>query len=424
MLPPTCLRASPLLGRASALRSIVKICNFDLIYTNVSSYFSMSTPSHVDITNVLVAASSKEKVSGFTHDFYNYPARFSPLLAREIIKSFTKPGDLILDPFMGGGTSLVEAKLLSRNAIGFDISSLAYFLARVKLNPLPKKKFVLFRSIIVELVSKLNCHKKVKRPHEWITKGYQRNLSTKTTWPIRKLSEQFLSHLDSYNIKNSEKDYLRCVLLKTAQWAIDSKKVIPSSRSFKSKLIENFEKMLLGTSEFWDAGPDTTVIAINKPANEIHLHPELFISPPRLVVTSPPYPGIHVVYHRWQVFGKKETPAPFWIANSQDGHGLTHYTMGDRKQKHLRNYFDSIRDSFSSISKVCDKKTLVVQVLAFSNIKWQLPKYLETMEQAGFVEVTPNKDRIWREVPNRKWYAQQKGKTSSSQEVILFHKLA
>lgn len=35
---------------------------------------------------------------------------------------------------------------------------------------------------------------------------------------------------------------------------------------------------------------------------------------PGLILTSPPYPGVHVLYHRWQVQGRKETPAPFWIA--------------------------------------------------------------------------------------------------------------
>lgn len=384
----------------------------------------MRTKSPKGITSILDAASSKQKVSGYTHDFYNYPARFSPLLAKEIIKTFTNPGDLILDPFMGGGTSLVEAKILNRNAIGFDISSLAFFLASVKLNPIRLNRFDFFRESIVELVSELNCHKNVNRPEDWINRGYQRNLSTKTTWPIRKLSEQFLSLLEAKNFKKNERDFLRCLLLKTAQWAIDSKKVIPTSKLFKEKLLENFDKMLGGTLSFWDAGANSSVFVFNKPANEIHLHSELFYTPPKLVLTSPPYPGIHVVYHRWQVFGKKETPAPFWIANSQDGHGLTHYTMGDRKQKGLTSYFNNIRDSYKSIAKVCDDNTIVVQVLAFSNIKWQLPKYLQTMEEAGFAEILHDKQRIWRSVPNRKWYAQQKGSTSSSKEVILFHKLA
>src|SRR5262249_9355241 len=71
-------------------------------------------------------------VSGLTHDFYRYPARFSPLFAQAAVEAFTAPGDTVLDPFSGGGTSLVEALALGRNAVGLDISPLAVFLGRVK----------------------------------------------------------------------------------------------------------------------------------------------------------------------------------------------------------------------------------------------------------------------------------------------------
>ena len=45
---------------------------------------------------------------------------------------FTRPGEIVLDPFMGGGTTLVEACSLGRQAVGTDISSLATFTAKVK----------------------------------------------------------------------------------------------------------------------------------------------------------------------------------------------------------------------------------------------------------------------------------------------------
>ena len=69
------------------------------------------------------AALDKQPVSGLTHRFYRYPARFSPIFARACIEAFSKPGDLVLDPYMGGGTTVVEAMALGRQAVGSDINS-------------------------------------------------------------------------------------------------------------------------------------------------------------------------------------------------------------------------------------------------------------------------------------------------------------
>src|SRR6266436_2261599 len=71
-------------------------------------------------------------VEGLTHNFYRYPARFSPIFARTAIELFTNPGDTVLDPFSGSATSLVESLALGRHAVGADISELAVFLAKAK----------------------------------------------------------------------------------------------------------------------------------------------------------------------------------------------------------------------------------------------------------------------------------------------------
>jgi len=54
------------------------------------------------------ALSYSGRVTGKTHNFYNYPARFSPEFARTFIAELSRPNDWVLDPFMGGATSIVE----------------------------------------------------------------------------------------------------------------------------------------------------------------------------------------------------------------------------------------------------------------------------------------------------------------------------
>lgn len=50
-----------------------------------------------------------------------HPATFPIALAKRVISLFTHEGELVLDPFVGNGTTLVAAQDLNRNAVGFDL---------------------------------------------------------------------------------------------------------------------------------------------------------------------------------------------------------------------------------------------------------------------------------------------------------------
>ena len=68
-----------------------------------------------------------------THDS-KYRGNFSPFVAKNIILRYSKENDLILDQFVGGGTTLIECKLNNRNAIGIDINPNAVEITKDKLN--------------------------------------------------------------------------------------------------------------------------------------------------------------------------------------------------------------------------------------------------------------------------------------------------
>ncbi|HPX68899.1 MAG TPA: DNA methyltransferase [Bacillota bacterium] len=68
-----------------------------------------------------------------THDA-KYRGNWSPYIPRNIILRYSQEGDLILDQFAGGGTTLVEAKLLNRNIIGMDINDVAIERCHEKCN--------------------------------------------------------------------------------------------------------------------------------------------------------------------------------------------------------------------------------------------------------------------------------------------------
>ncbi len=73
-----------------------------------------------------------------------YRGNFAPQIARNIIEMYTEKGDSILDPMVGAGTTLIEAKLLARNALGLDINPQTVELAKESLqfkhNPPSRQK--------------------------------------------------------------------------------------------------------------------------------------------------------------------------------------------------------------------------------------------------------------------------------------------
>lgn len=71
-----------------------------------------------------------------THGYHRYPAKFIPQIVSRLILEFTSKGELILDPFGGCGTTLVEAKTLGRKSIGFDVNPVAKLITETKITPL------------------------------------------------------------------------------------------------------------------------------------------------------------------------------------------------------------------------------------------------------------------------------------------------
>jgi hypothetical protein len=366
-------------------------------------------------------------VSGYTHDLYRYPARFSPLFARSAIELFTDPGDCVLDPFAGSFTTIVECLAAGRHAVGTDISPLAVFLGGVKTMICNDRERNAVLDWAINVAPDLSPRLPVRRHWEWKEAGYQQNLP----WRFRKVAEQAINATDC--LPDRLRPVARCIVLKTVQWAVDCKKYLPTAEDFRARLIDDAASVIQGLAalgkqvESLDREPPTIEL-LRGPADKITTLPSQLLknSPARLVITSPPYPGVHVLYHRWQVLGRKETPAPFWIADCYDGQGSSYYTFGDRRnERHEELYFAKLLAAFAEIRKVIRDDAVVVQLVGFGNPETQLPLYICTMKKAGFVEYEKEghrRSQYWRSVPNRKWYTWLKDEMKRTSEILLIHR--
>lgn len=381
---------------------------------------------------VLQSVHSKKPVWGLTHTFYRYPARFSPEFARSIINAFSKPGDTILDPFMGGGTTVVEGLAMGRKVVGIDLNPLAVFIARVKSTPLSESEIGFIIRFMKQFHIHLPCFQVIGS--EIKSKFLFKNVP----WWIRNRILAVIEKIE--NIRNPRvRAFLRCGLLKTSQWALDCKEVIPSSQQFLQAFLSNVNEMCNQMEEY-QAALDYAGISTSQQVSKCRRillrsaatadqdqRIPLDWLPIKLVVTSPPYPGVHVLYHRWQVQGRRETPAPFAIINSLDGQFPSYYTLADRRR--VEPYFRRLTAAYRSIANLLSPCSLVVQLVSFNNPKRDINRFLDAMEDAGFEEC-PLKDfglgpaeRVWRLVPNRKWYVGYRSDFHAGKELLLLHRI-
>jgi hypothetical protein len=384
----------------------------------------------------LTAVTSKSKVAACPHNLYKYPARFSPEFAREAIRTFSQPGDLILDVFQGSGTTLTEAIALGRYAVGYDISQLACFLARTKTTTLS----VHDERALVQWGQALDGAIEANPNAVWeaadTDEGYYRK---NLPGDALRFFAGVIGQLPKLK-KRRQRQFARLVLLAVGQWALDCKTRVPSREAMQE---EYGRRLVMSVREFraytWNVAKE-----LGLRHGSLHTRRKVVRAsaercgangrPPHrkaaLIVTSPPYPGVHMLYHRWQILGRRETPAPFVLADCRDGDGISFYSLGNRHEKGLVTYYERLTKVFTAARRSLKKDGLVIQLVAFNQPSWQLPAFLRAMEAAGYTQVMPALPQdagadgnLWRGVPGRRWYveATKKG-NATAREVVLFHR--
>jgi len=153
-------------------------------------------PVEVPSGQLLVILSNN--VAYLTHTIHKYPAKFIPQIPRWAIgKYLHKQSSLVLDPFCGSGTTLVEALVSHQNSVGIDIDPLSALISKVKTTPIQQEKL---HSVVNEIKQSIKSRKtgqfipKIKTLNHWFNEGNIRELSI-----IRDCIEKYREDKDIYD---------------------------------------------------------------------------------------------------------------------------------------------------------------------------------------------------------------------------------
>ena len=384
--------------------------------------------------NIIKSVKDQSRVKGITHRFYTYPAGFSPKFVSSAIENLTKKGDVILDPFMGGGTSIVEGMRLGRKTIGIDLNYISFFVTRVKTTILsPKQKAFIEDWILTldeKLKGKITSDKFNKSALSLINyKGIGKGQIYRLKQIISGCSF-FLKRLKKVKNKKTN-DFLKLLILRSMQSTLHNRRPISEFEVFKQKIKSNCFDMLDGMNELETnvkLNSSKEIVSssniYNRSAAKCLINKNLKRKKTKLIITSPPYPGINIYYGTWQIHGRRNTSLPYLILGMDRPLNRSILNFQHPKTKDLKIYFKTMEKIFSSLYKASNKKTLLMQLVAFNKLDGILDEYLTTMKKCGFKEIQLNgKKRIWRDVPSRSWQSTYAKKDlPSSKEVLLLHK--
>ena len=379
---------------------------------------------------LITAANDKSKVRGYTHRFYTYPGGFSPIFVESAIKTFTKKKDLVLDPFMGGGTSLIESIRLNRRVVGIDLNPIAYFVTKVKITKLSKAQ--IDKIELWAFLMSQNLNYKLKNDQftkEALSLINYKGLGRKEIFNLKTIIKGTSFYLEKLKeIRDKKvKDFLKLLILRCLHSTLHDKRPIAYFHIFKRKIRSNSLDMLEGMSTLdkYLINSRNKFSIYSKSSTKINKTKELKSKKVKLIITSPPYPGINISYSRWQIHGRRNTTLPYLVLGIPVPENKSIFNFQSPRNKTYNLYFDKLKTIFKSIKKICSKNTIILQLVAFNHENGLFEKYLKTLEDCGFKEMKlKKKGRVWREVPNRSWQAKfVKGNIPASNEVLLLHKI-
>lgn len=305
---------------------------------------------------------AEDNTRAYTHSIHPYPAMMIPQVAGRLIDMYAKPKAVILDPFSGSGSVLLEAFIRGYDSYGIDINPLSLLISRIKTTPLNYKGLQIE---LEKILKKTSLAKNTKRP----------NFFNIDYW----FKPEVVSHLtalqtaiDSINDKKI-KDFFKVVFSFTVRAAsntrngefklyrIDDDKL----RNFNPNALKIFKKRaeenIAAMADLWEkySRSKTKVNILNEDTRHRTSIKDKKVD---IVVTSPPYGDSKTTV----AYGQFSRLSLQWLGFEGKDIDVDNRSLGGRldvKNLHLGYASPNLRYVLDLVSRVDQKRAR--EVLAF-----------------------------------------------------------
>lgn len=311
-----------------------------------------------------------------SHGFHTYPAMMIPQVARRLIETYGIESEILCDPFMGTGTSILEAKIHAnfKIAYGIDINPLARLIAKVKTTPLD---FEISSKIVKNVIDKseedirnANIQKlDIEVPHFHNIEYWFKPQAIRDLAIIRNNIDGI--ELDDKKIKSNIRDFLLVAFSETVRLASNTRNsefklyrmseknlenYIPQTcKLFREKALKNLEGMRLFNQQ-------STECEVKILAEDTRYKTSIPKNSVDIIVTSPPYGDSKTTV----AYGQFSRLSLEWLGFESKGvRNIDKISLGGIPSKDLDHSLNSpsLNSTIEKISDIDSKRSL--EVLSF-----------------------------------------------------------